>query len=161
MQLRMKFILLIALVTTCSYGVTFYRTSSFQEELVVEQATRQAKMLFHQIRLTRQWVSDHNGLFFIKEPGVTSNPFLEEGQIRDTQGNWLVKRNPAMVTRELSVYAAREGMGRFNVTTPIDPVKSPAPNSPPVRLRSSLKSICKRQHMERTSSGLRSEFIKF
>jgi len=127
MQLRMKFILLIALVTTCSYGVTFYRTSSFQEELVVEQATRQAKMLFHQIRLTRQWVSDHNGLFFIKEPGVTSNPFLEEGQIRDAQGNWLVKRNPAMVTRELSVYAAREGMGRFNVTSlnPLNPQNAP------------------------------------
>lgn len=127
MQLRMKFILLIALVTTCSYGVTFYRTSNFQEDLVVEQATRQAKMLFHQIRLTRQWVSDHNGLFFIKEPGVGSNPFLEEGQIRDTQGNWLVKRNPAMVTRELSVYAAREGMGRFNVTSlnPLNPQNAP------------------------------------
>ena len=77
MQLRTKFILLIGLVICCSYGVTFYRTSSFQEELVVEQATRQAKMLFHQIRITRQWVADHNGLFFMKAPGVESNPFLE------------------------------------------------------------------------------------
>ncbi len=126
MQLRTKFILLIGLVIGCSYGVTFYRTSSFQEELVVEQATRQAKMLFHQIRLTRQWVADHNGLFFTKAPGVESNPFLAEGQIRDAQGNWLVKRNPAMVTRELSVYAAREGMGQFNVTSlkPLNPANA-------------------------------------
>ncbi|MFA5516637.1 MAG: ATP-binding protein [Desulfuromonadales bacterium] len=127
MQLRTRFILLIGLVIGCSYGVTFYRTSSFQEELVVEQATRQAKMLFHQIRLTRQWVADHNGLFFIKGPGVDPNPFLKEGQIRDARGNWLVKRNPAMVTRELSVYAAREGMGQFNVTSlqPLNPANAP------------------------------------
>jgi signal transduction histidine kinase len=127
MQLRTRFILLIGLVICCSYGVTFYRTSSFQEDLVVEQATRQAKMLFHQIRITRQWVADHNGLFFLKGPGVESNPYLAEGQIQDAQGNWLVKRNPAMVTRELSVYAAREGMGQFNVTSlqPVNPANAP------------------------------------
>ncbi len=127
MQLKTKFVLMVGLVTFCSYGVTFYRTSSFQEDLVVEQATRQAKMLFHQIRLTRQWVADHNGLFFVKQPGVEDNPFLKEGAIRDERGNWLVKRNPAMVTRELSVYAAREGMGQFNVTSlqPINPLNAP------------------------------------
>ena len=127
MQLRTKFILLIGLVIGCSYGVTFYRTSSFHEDLVVEQATYQAKMLFHQIRITRQWVADHNGLFFVKSPGVESNPYLEQGQIRDEYGNWLVKRNPAMVTRELSAYAAREGMGQFNVTSlqPVNPANAP------------------------------------
>ncbi len=127
MQLKTKLILLIGLVVSFSYGVTFYRTSSFQEDLVVEQATRQAKMLFNQIRLTRQWVSDHNGLFFVKSPGVEKNPFLEQAEIQDSQGNWLVKRNPAMVTRELSAYAAREGMGQFNVTSlkPVNPDNAP------------------------------------
>ncbi|MEA3545915.1 MAG: DUF3365 domain-containing protein [Thermodesulfobacteriota bacterium] len=127
MQLKTKLILLISLVICISYGITFYRTSSFQENLVVEQATQQAKMLFNQIRLTRQWVSDHNGLFFVKCPGVESNPFLEQGEIQDSQGNWLVKRNPAMVTRELSAYAAREGMGQFNVTSlkPVNPHNEP------------------------------------
>ncbi|WP_321367684.1 ATP-binding protein [uncultured Desulfuromusa sp.] len=127
MQLKTKFILLISLVIGISYGITFYRTSSFQENLVVQQATRQAKMLFNQIRLTRQWVSDHNGLFFVKTSGVESNPFLEDGEIKDDQGHWLVKRNPAMVTRELSLYAAKEGMGQFNVTSlqPMNPENAP------------------------------------
>ncbi len=127
MQLKTRFILLVGLVTCCSFGVTFYRTSSFQEELVVEQATRQAKMLFAQIRLTRQWVADHNGLFFVKGPGVEANPLLADGEIRDADGNWLVKRNPAMVTRELSTYAAKEGMGQFNVTSlkPLNPANIP------------------------------------
>ncbi|MCD6581037.1 MAG: DUF3365 domain-containing protein [Desulfuromusa sp.] len=127
MQLKTKLILLISLVICISYGITFYRTSSFQENLVVEQATQQAKMLFTQIRLTRQWVSDHNGLFFVRAPGVESNPYLEHGEIQDQQGNWLVKRNPAMVTRELSAYAAQEGMGQFNVTSlkPVNPDNAP------------------------------------
>ncbi len=117
MQLKIKFIIFIGLVIFCSFGVTFYRASSYQEELVVEMATRQAKMLFHQIRLTRQWVADHNGLFLVKTPGVEESPFLANGSIQDKEGNWLVKRNPAMVTRELSTYAAREGLGHFNVTS--------------------------------------------
>ena len=127
MQLKTRFIILVGLITCCSYGVTFYRTSSFQEELVVEQATRQAKMLFDQIRITRQWVADHNGLFLVKTSGVEENPFLEHGQIQDEAGNWLVKRNPAMVTRELSAYAAKEGMGQFNVTSlqPLNPDNHP------------------------------------
>ncbi|BCR05304.1 hypothetical protein DESUT3_23730 [Desulfuromonas versatilis] len=127
MQLKTKFIIFVGLVTCCSFGVTFYRTSSFQEELVVEQATRQAKMLFDQIRITRQWVADHNGLFLVKGPGVEENPFLQQGQIKDEMGNWLVKRNPAMVTRELSAYAASEGMGQFNVTSlhPLNPANIP------------------------------------
>lgn len=127
MQLKTKLILFIGLVVCSSYGVTFYRTSGFQEELVVAQATRQAKMLFHQIRLTRQWISDHNGLFLVKKEGVEKNPFLAEAEIQDSQGNWLVKRNPAMVTRELSVYAAKEGMGQFNVTSlkPVNPENKP------------------------------------
>ena len=94
MQLKIKFIIMIAFVTCCSYGVTFYRTSSFQEDLVVQQATRQAKMLFNQIRITRQWVADHNGLFLVKAPGVEENPFLNNSQIQDEEGNWLVALDP-------------------------------------------------------------------
>jgi len=127
MQLKTKLILLTVLVVCLSYGVTFYRTASFQEELVVNQATRQAKMLFNQIRLTRQWITDHNGLFLIKGPGVEKNPFLEHGEIQGAHGTWLVKRNPAMVTRELSAYAAEAGMGQFNVTSlkPVNPKNAP------------------------------------
>ncbi len=127
MQLKTKLILLISSVICVSYGITFYRTSTFQEELVVEQATQQAKMLFNQIRITRQWVSDHNGLFFVKVSGVEPNPFLEHGEIQDSHGNWLVKRNPAMVTRELSNYATKAGMGQFNVTS----LKSLNPDNAP------------------------------
>jgi len=51
--------------------------------------------------------------------------------------------------------------GMFSVTTPMEPVSSSDPNSPPPRLRSSRLSSCRRPHIERTSLGSRSELTKF
>ncbi|MCB2180616.1 MAG: DUF3365 domain-containing protein [Desulfobulbaceae bacterium] len=127
MQIKTKFIIYISAVVTLSYGITFYRTSNFQEDLVVAQAASQARMLYRQIRLTRQWVADHNGLFLVKSEGVASSPFLVDSELAARDGTLLVKRNPAMVTRELSEYAAREGFGQFRVTSlnPINPLNTP------------------------------------
>ena len=91
--------LLISAVVVVSFGITFYRTSDFQQELVLEQAARQARIIYKQILLTRRWVSDHNGLFFFKTGDIKANPFLKDMEILDEHGRRLVKRNPAMVTR--------------------------------------------------------------
>ena len=119
--------LLISTVVVVSFGITFYRTSAFQQDLVLEQAARQARVIHKQILLTRRWVSDHNGLFFFKTENVKANPFLKDMEILDEQGRRLVKRNPAMVTRELSEYANREGLFSYRVTTlkPINPSNAP------------------------------------
>jgi two-component system NtrC family sensor kinase len=119
--------LLISAVVIVSFSITFYRTSSFQQELVLEQAARQARIIHKQILLTRRWVSDHNGLFFLKTEDVKANPFLDDKEIHDEEGRPYVKRNPAMVTRELSEYANREGLFRYRVTTlqPINPANAP------------------------------------
>ncbi len=130
MKLRTKFIVFIALIVAVSYGVTFYRTSDFQRELVLSQAARQARMLSKQVLMTRKWIADHNGLFIMKAPGVEANPFLtKEAEIEDVAGRKFVKRNPAMVTRELSEYSSKEGFCRYRVTTlkPINPANAPDP----------------------------------
>lgn len=127
MRLRSKFIILIGLILGISYGVTFYRTSAFQQELVLDQVARQARMLQKQVLMTRKWVADHNGLFFLKKEGVGPNPFLNEPEIVDTAGRQYVKRNPAMVTRELSEYVSQQGLFRYRVTTlkTINPANAP------------------------------------
>ena len=84
---------------------------------MTEQAIQQARMLFQQLHITRQWIADHQGLFLVKGDGVEVNPFLENRSIIDENGRELVLRNPAMVTRELSTYAKREGLGQFKVTS--------------------------------------------
>ena len=118
---------MIGAVLIASYGLTFYRTSAFQHELVVAQAVQQARLLNKQIILTRQWVADHDGLFLLMEPGVEANPYLKDPVMIDTAGHQYVKRNPAMVTRELSFYADQAGFCRYRVTTlkPINPANAP------------------------------------
>lgn len=127
MRLRTKLSILVSIIVIFSFGITFYRTSSFQNELVISQAEKHARMLAQQILLTRQWVADHDGLYVIKKPGVTSNPFLENSDIQDRDGQVYVKRNPAMVTRELSEYASEAGFCRFRVTSlkPVNPNNAP------------------------------------
>jgi len=127
MKLRTKLSILVTTILVVSFGITFYRTSSFQNELMIRQAERQARMLARQILLTRKWVADHDGLFFIKKPGVESNPFLSESAIKDVDGKVYVKRNPAMVTRELSDYASQADFCRFRVTSlkPVNPDNAP------------------------------------
>ncbi len=129
MSLRIKFIFLIGIVVVISFGITFYRTSQFQNELVLTQAARQARMLHKQILMTRQWVADHNGLFFLRQPGVEPNPFLDNPEMVDAKGTRYVKRNPAMVTRELSSYADKAGFCGYRVTTlkTINPENTPDP----------------------------------
>ena len=127
MNLTIKFIVAISAIILLSYGFLLLQTSNLQNELVMEQARQQARVLYKQILLTRQWVSDHQGLFFVKTAGVTENPYLQEAAIKADDGTVFVKRNPAMVTRELSEYAARSGFCWFKITSlnPVNPENEP------------------------------------
>ena len=127
MNLTIKFIVAISAIILLSYGFLLLQTSNLQNELVMEQARQQARILYKQILLTRQWVSDHQGLFLVKTAGVSENPYLHESTIRADDGTVFVKRNPAMVTRELSEYAAKSGFCWFRITSlkPVNPVNAP------------------------------------
>jgi len=126
-SLRGKFIVAIGAIISVSYLVFLYRTSIVDNELIIMQAQQQARMLYNQILITRQWVSEHNGLFVIRTDSVDSNPYLDLPSIWDQEGQEYVMRNPAMVTRELSEYSNRKGLGSFRVTSlkPINPNNLP------------------------------------
>jgi signal transduction histidine kinase len=127
MSLRSKFIIFIGAIISAFYLFMLYRTAVFDEKMILKQAEQQARMLYKQILLTRQWAADHNGLFVLEGKGVTANPYLELPEVTDGQGNTYYLRNPAMITRELSVYAKKDGLGHFRVTSlkPVNPHNSP------------------------------------
>lgn len=127
MKLQYKFIIVIGAVLTLTYMTILYYTSGLQNDLVIGQARHQARMLHRQLILTREWVSDHHGLFVVKTDSVRENPFLDYPNLETNDGVTLVKRNPAMVTRELSEYADKAGFGWFRVTSlkPVNPLNSP------------------------------------
>lgn len=126
-SLRTKFIIFIGAIISAFYLLILYRTASFDEKMILKQAEQQARMLYKQILLTRQWASDHNGLFILKRQGVEANPYLDLPTVTDSEGRAYFLRNPAMITRELSNYAKRDGLGHFRVTSlnPVNPGNYP------------------------------------
>jgi signal transduction histidine kinase len=126
-SLRGKFIVAIGAIISVSYMIFLYRTSIVDNELIILQAQHQARMLYNQVLITRQWVAEHNGVFVIRQETVDSNPFLDLPSIWDQSGNEYVMRNPAMVTRELSEYSNNQGLGSFRVTSlkPVNPANLP------------------------------------
>lgn len=126
-SLRTKFIIFIGAIISAFYLYMLYRTAAFDERMILKQAEQQARMLHKQILLTRQWASDHNGLFILKRQGVQPNPYLDLPTVTDAAGQTYYLRNPAMITRELSAYAHRDGLGYFRVTSlkPVNPNNIP------------------------------------
>ena len=126
-SLRTKFIIFIGAIISASYLFILYRTSVFDESMILRNAEQQARMLYKQILLTRQWASDHNGLFILERKGVEMNPYLDLPTVKDNRGHTYYMRNPAMITRELSQYAQRDGLGHFRVTSlnPVNPLNVP------------------------------------
>ena len=76
-KLKYRFILIIGFVLLLCFGVLLSCMTTLQNNLVIGQAQQQARMLHHQLILTRQWVSDHQGLLVIKTDEVRENPYLE------------------------------------------------------------------------------------
>lgn len=100
-------------------GVSFYLIARQQEHLIMEQIEFEARALFKHIVITRKWISDHQGVFVEKLPWVKDNPYLKnmEAEITDIKGRKFVRKNPAMVTRELSEYAKEKGLFWFHITS--------------------------------------------
>ena len=127
MKLRVKFIIANGAILLLSYGLLFLYSSNKQHDLIYGQARQQARMLHRQVLLTRKWVADHHGLYVMQSEHALPNPFLENPVIKTTDGRIYVQRNPAMVTRELSEYALKDGWCMFRVTSlkPINPANTP------------------------------------
>ena len=116
-SLSLKFVIGVAAVLVIAMSVSFYFISKRHEDLILRQVELQAKVLFKQIVLTRKWIADHGGVFVEKLPWVKPNPYLENPLIRDDKGKLYVRKNPAMVTKELSLYAQKEGLYFFHITS--------------------------------------------
>lgn len=154
MTLKGKFILAVVTILILSSGSLILYTADLQNRLIIGQAEQQARMLYKQILLTRQWVADHQGLFLVRSATTPANVYLHEPVMTTASGLVLVKRNPAMVTRELSAYAAKTGMGWFRVTSlqPVNP-----DNAPDAFEQDSLRSFAQGANeqlaLDRTADG--------
>ncbi|MBI5639763.1 MAG: DUF3365 domain-containing protein [Nitrospirae bacterium] len=117
LNLGLKYIISTAVILVLVMGIMLFVISKRHEELVIEQTRIQAKALFQQVVITRRWIADHGGVFVEKLPWVEINPYLKNPLIVDKEGKRYVKENPAMVTKQLSMYAQKDRLYSFHITS--------------------------------------------
>ncbi len=97
------------------------------KELIQNEIKTRARSHYHNILLTRRWNAQYGGVFVEKKPGMGSNPYLENPDIHTEDGKTYTKKNPALMTREISVLANNSGMYSFHITSlkPLNPGNAP------------------------------------
>ncbi|MCX5876945.1 MAG: diguanylate cyclase [Deltaproteobacteria bacterium] len=96
----------------------------------IEQGLKnRGQALFSSLIITRKWNALHGGVFVEKTPGMESNPYLQNPDITASNGKTYTKKNPALMTREISEIADREGTFQFHITSlkPLNPNNTPDP----------------------------------
>lgn len=98
-----------------------------QAKLIKQQVHEEANAILRQLVITRRWNSEYGGVYVKARPGDKPNPYLKIPLIYDTLGNVYYQKNPALMTRELSLYAAREDSFKYNITSlkPLNPTNLP------------------------------------
>ena len=100
-----------------------------QNEMIKRFAYQSAKGYFESIVLTRRWNSHYGGVYVLKKKGMRSNPYLEKPDITTADGVVYTKKNPALMTREISDLAKRFGTYLYHITSLnlINPDNTPDP----------------------------------
>ena len=111
------FIISTSLVIALVLSGIFLDMAIRTRQLLNEENIIQARIVFNTIVLARKWNANYGGVYVEKKNGVESNPYLENPDIRTVDGRVFTLRNPALMTREISEYAEKEGMFKFHITS--------------------------------------------
>ncbi len=97
------------------------------KRIIEAELQTRARSHFNNIVLTRRWNAQHGGVYVEKRKGVVSNPYLENPDIQGPGGKIYTKKNPALMTREISELAALGGGYQFHITSllPLNPDNKP------------------------------------
>jgi len=109
-------------VLFCILGI-FVGMSIRNKELIERVIYERAKAQFSSIVLTRRWNADYGGVYVEKKEGMQSNPYLVNPDIETKDGKIYTQKNPALMTREISENAKKEGTFQFHITSlkPLNP----------------------------------------
>lgn len=96
-------------------------------QLLEGELLTRARSYFASLLLTRHWNAQYGGVYVEKTEGMESNPYLLNPDITSTDGRVFTKKNPALMTRELSELAKGENELHFRITSlkPLNPANAP------------------------------------
>jgi diguanylate cyclase (GGDEF)-like protein len=139
-----KFLVSVSLTFILCLTGTFLIVSVTTRKLIFEMAKIEAQTLFNSIVMTRKWNASYGGVYVEKKPGVESNPYLENPDIRTVDGKVYTKINPASMTRQISEFAGREGLFTFHITS----LKLLNPNNAPDKFETEALQRFEKGEME-------------
>ncbi|MBP6209162.1 MAG: GAF domain-containing protein [Anaerolineales bacterium] len=123
-SLTVRFLAITGVVIAIIIATLFYWMAKRQEAQIINQVDQQARVLFQQIVLTRSWAASQGGGGVYSEvtDAVQPNPYLLQVDgltvnINSEEGKAYTLRNPALITRELSELAEKEGNYAFHITS--------------------------------------------
>ena len=96
-------------------------------QLIANMIEERASSHFRNIVLARKWNAQYGGVFVEKTEGMESNPYLENPDIVSVDGRTFTKKNPALMTREISELAMSDSLYAFHITSlnPLNPGNRP------------------------------------
>ncbi|MFC1606461.1 response regulator [Candidatus Latescibacterota bacterium] len=114
-----KVSLIILLFVSGIFFVFFVRNN----KLVNNEIIAHARSYFNSILLTRSWNAGYGGVYVEKKEGVLSNHYLENPDIETIDGVIYTKKNPALMTKEISAIAKSDNQFAFHITSlnPLNP----------------------------------------
>ncbi|MBC8177813.1 MAG: DUF3365 domain-containing protein [Desulfobacteraceae bacterium] len=127
LSLQVKFLLCITLIIFPTIGVIFMWEGIQREKQGMDQVMNQARILARQVILTRQWIADCGGIMVSRDSkGAKDTDYFYDDRLETSRGCYQ-RFTPAMVTKKLSEYSARQDLYRFRLAslTPLNPANSP------------------------------------
>lgn len=121
-SLRVFIVSVTLTVAVCISG-GFLGMALQQRGLIRDELLGRLRTDFRNIVQMRRWNAAYGGVFVEKKPGVESNPYLEHPDIEAADGRIYTKKNPALMTRELSEMLKLSEGYAFHITSlrPLNP----------------------------------------
>jgi diguanylate cyclase (GGDEF)-like protein len=122
-----NFLLWISLAISVSISCGFLGMFLRDWALIHQEMRERARAEFRAIVQTRRWNAGYGGVYVEKKAGVVSNPYLVDPDIRSTDGRVFTKKNPALMTREISELVGKTEGHAFHITSlnPLNPHNVP------------------------------------
>ncbi|MBI5846479.1 MAG: diguanylate cyclase [Nitrospirae bacterium] len=111
------FLVSVSLTIALCLSAVFLGFSIRTKHLIFDEILANARAHFNDIVMMRKWNARHGGVFVEKKNGIVSNPYLENPDIKTVEGKIYTKKNPALMTREISEYFKKEDRFSFHITS--------------------------------------------
>ena len=102
-----------------SFEITKYKQRQLSEQKLLQEAIAH----FDNMVVTRSWSAMYGGVYVKQNAGLNPNPYLKDNFILDSEGNTLIKINPAWMLRQISELSNQRSHYFYKITSlkPINP----------------------------------------